>query len=277
MVGFLALVADVGQFYLVRSRLQTAADSAVLAAAQDLAEGLSETVARGTAEDYVDRNIGQAHETNVTFPSGADVRVSLHTTQPTFFGVVFGRSSVPIAAAATAGYGAISSTRDTVPFIVPFQSITDHIGEGHETSYNIGQDNSNSAAENFWWLVNFTGDSGVGESTYADWIIDGYPDPVALGMTGAGTGVKAALKDALEQRMASDPSVLVPLYDFTEAGGGNKNFHVVGFAEFVITGFVFTGNNKNFRGYFTTGTVVDGETSGTPQVDYGVNAVRLKE
>lgn len=70
VLGFMALVADVGQFYLVRSRLQSAADSAALAGAQDIADKEGETTARSSAENYVDRNITGPHETVVTFPQG---------------------------------------------------------------------------------------------------------------------------------------------------------------------------------------------------------------
>lgn len=57
ILGFLALVTDVGQFYLVRNRLQAAADSAALAGAQDLAQDKSRTIAAATANDYADRNV----------------------------------------------------------------------------------------------------------------------------------------------------------------------------------------------------------------------------
>ncbi len=288
LIGFLALVADVGQFYLTRSRLQAAADSAALAAAQDLAEGRSELVAREAAINYADRNLDIDHDITVTFieteeededgeeeEETKDIRVRIQAVQRTFFGAVFGRTSAVIHASALAGFAPVSSVRDTVPIIVPWQAIGDHVGSEHEATFGIGQDNSDAGQKGFFWLANFS-DEGVGTPVFADWIINGYPEPVEVGNVGAGEGMKAALDAALAQRMATDPSVIVPLYDFTEASGGNKNYHVVGFAEFVITGFNFQGGDKNIRGYFTTGTLVDGETTVQPPRDYGINAVRLK-
>lgn len=281
LLGFLALVTDVGQFYLTRNRLQAAADSAALAAAQDLAEGKSEAMARETADDYADRNLAIEHETTISFLSGSpgeetsDIRVQIQATQRTFFGGVFGRSSAVIHASAVAGFAPVSSVRDTVPIVVPWQAIQDHTGPENEATFDIGQDNSDSAQKGFFWLANFTG-SGVGTPVFADWIINGYPEPVEVGSVGAGEGMKAALDAAIDQRMATDPSVIVPLYDFTETSGGNKSYHVVGFAEFVITGFNFQGGDKNIRGYFTNGTLVDGETTVRPPRDYGINAIRLK-
>ena len=273
--GFLALVTDVGQFYLTRNRLQAGADSSALAAAQDLAQNKGQTVARTTANDYADRNITSTHQTVVTF-SGPDVVVRINANQATFFGRVFGQATVAISAAATAGGAPVTGVGDLVPIAVPFSGIGSHVGSEHPATFNFGQDGSNSASEGMFWLVNFTNDQGVGESTYSEWIEHGYQDVVNVGDIMGGTGMKAGLKSALKERMEEHPNVIVPLYDFTETSGGNKNYHVVGFAEFVITGYNFTGSNKNVRGYFTTGTLVDGETGGPPPLDYGINTVRLK-
>jgi len=273
--GFLALVTDVGQLYLTRSRLQAAADSAALAGAQDLAQSKGQTVARATASDYANRNIASTHQTIITF-SGADIVVRVNAGQATFFGKVFGRSSVTIGASATAGGAPVTGVKDLVPIAVPFSAIGGHVGSGHPATFNFGQDGSNPASSGMFWLVNLSNQSGVGESTYAEWIEDGYPGVVSVGNIMAGTGMKAGLKSALKERMEEHPHVLVPLYDFAETSGGNKNYHVVGFAEFVITGYNFQGSNKNISGYFTTGTLVDGETGGPPPLDYGINAVRLK-
>lgn len=275
LIAVVALVVDIGQFYLVRSRLQAAADSAVLAAAQDLAEQRSRETAMDTAESYADDNFTAAHQATVTFPASREINVRIQANEATFFGPIFGLSSVSISAAATAGYDAVSSVRDTVPIIVPFQLIEGHVGDENITTFELGADHSDAGQRGFFWLVNFT-DEGAGTPVYSDWIINGYPGAVEVGMLGNGEGMKAALDAALEERMNTDPSVIVPLYDFTEASGGNKNYHVVGFAEFVITGFNFQGQPKTISGYFTTGTVVEGETDVDPPVDYGINAVRLK-
>lgn len=273
--GFLALVTDVGQFYLTRSRLQAAADSAALAGAQDLAQKKSQTVARATAIDYANRNVSASHETVITF-SGSDIIARVNSDQATFFGKVFGRSSVTISAAATAGGAPVTGVRDIVPIAVPFSAIEGHVGSGSPATFNFGQDGSNPAQGGMFWLVNLSDHSGVGESTYREWIEEGYPGVVSVGNIMAGTGMMAGLKSALKERKEEHPNVLVPLYDFAETSGGNKNYHVVGFAEFVITGYNFQGSDKNVSGYFTTGTLVDGETGGPPPLDYGISAVRLK-
>lgn len=127
----------------------------------------------------------------------------------------------------------------------------------------------------FFWLTDFDAGSG-GTPDFLDWIISGYPDPVALGDLANGTGVHASLKSAMETRIAADPSVVLPLYSYTEGSGHGGEYHVVGFAEFVITGFSFTGNPKQVTGYFTNGTVTPGAGGGNP-VDHGVMAIWLSE
>lgn len=195
--------------------------------------------------------------------------------QETFFGRVFGRATVAIAASATAGGAPVTGVRDLVPIAVPFESIDAHMGSDNPATFTFGGESS-TPQQGMFWLVNLANDSGVGADTYADWIRDGYPGEVDVGNIMAGTGMKAALKAALEDRINEHPSVIVPLFDFAEASGGNKTYHVVGFAEFVITSQDFTGSDKSITGYFTTGALVDGETGGTPPLDYGIEAIRLK-
>ncbi len=127
----------------------------------------------------------------------------------------------------------------------------------------------------FFWLTDFDTGSG-GTPDFADWIINGYPNPVGLGDLANGTGVRAALMSAMEARIARDPSVVLPLYSFTQGGGHQGEYVVVGFAEFIITDFSFTGNPKQVSGYFTNGTVTPGAGGGSP-VDHGVKAIWLSE
>lgn len=133
-----------------------------------------------------------------------------------------------------------------------------------------------SPQKGFFWLCDFNAGSG-GVPDYVDWIENGYPEEVSIGMVANGEGVKAALKDNVENRMASDSSVILPLYDYTEGGGSPGQYHIVGFAEFVITGYDFKGNPKAITGYFTSGTVVAGAGGEGLPVDFGINYVWLTE
>ena len=138
----------------------------------------------------------------------------------------------------------------------------------------IAEASTAGAQLGFFWLTDFNQGS-QGTQDFADWIINGYPGAVGVGDLANGTGTRAALKSAMATRIATDPSVILPLYDRTENGGSNGTYHVVGFAEFVITDFEFTGNPKSVTGYFTNGTVTPGAPGGPEAIDYGVRAIWL--
>lgn len=162
-------------------------------------------------------------------------------------------------------------------FVVDFAGSVNPAGQVF-ASVNGGQTQNAStdgAQKGFFWLTDFNSGS-AGTPDFGEWIINGYPKPVSLGDSANGTGVRSSLKAAMDTRIARDPSVVLPLYDYTEGGGHGANYHVVGFAEFVITDFSFTGNPKHVTGYFTNGTVTPGFGGGEP-VDQGVKVVRLSE
>lgn len=132
-----------------------------------------------------------------------------------------------------------------------------------------------AAQKGFFWLSDFDAGSG-GTPDYANWIVNGYDKEVGVGHVASGEGVKAALKAAMENRLSSDASVVLPVYDYTEGGGSPGEYHVVGFAEFVISAFSFNGSPKTITGFFTDGTVAAGAGGGTlPDVDFGIRAVWL--
>lgn len=134
-----------------------------------------------------------------------------------------------------------------------------------------------AAQKGFFWLSDFDAASG-GTPDYSYWIKEGYPKEVGVGNVANGEGIKAALKEAMDSRLTTDNSVVLPLYNYTEGGGSPGKYHVVGFAEFVITEFDFSGSPKTISGYFTDGTVAAGAGGGTlPDVDFGIRAVWLTD
>lgn len=148
-------------------------------------------------------------------------------------------------------------------------------GETREIS---ASSNTSTGQQGYFWLCDFDGGS-TGVPPYDNWIRNGYPGEVTIGYVVNGTGMKTALKDAVQWRIANKPRVLLPLFDYTQGSGHSGAYHVVGFAEFVITGCTFQGNNKSLTGYFTTGTVAVGasDTSGGTPPDHGVRTIWLSE
>lgn len=140
---------------------------------------------------------------------------------------------------------------------------------------------TNTAQKGYFWLTDFTGGS-AGTPELSQWIESGFPEAVGLGGLANGTGVRSSLSASMAKRISSDRTVIVPLYDYTEASGRTGQYHVVGFAEFYVTDFDFSGNPKSVGGYFTNGTVTPGvgtggEESGQQPVDFGVTAIWLSE
>jgi Flp pilus assembly protein TadG len=113
LIGFAALVIDVGNLYAQKRFVQNAADAAVLAAAQDLPDS---GAAQAQAQSYVTRNGGGTAV--VSFPQDGKIRVRVTRSVSTYFAKLFGLSSVNVAAQASAsrfanGPGALAFARST--------------------------------------------------------------------------------------------------------------------------------------------------------------------
>ena len=103
LIGVAALVVDVGSLYMERAKLQTAADSAALASAQELYR--NPTNVNVVARRYVTINAPDVAVGNiaVTYPSTDKVRVSIVVpNSPLFFARIWGKGQAQVAAAATA-------------------------------------------------------------------------------------------------------------------------------------------------------------------------------
>lgn len=278
----IAIIIDMGLLYQERRQLQTATDAAALAAAMDLAEGKSVPEAESNAIAYLCNNANVLPSyVRIDYPGADRVKVSARTERSMFFSGVVKQSSSPVRASSTAAMGAANGVSKLVPFIVPLHKVREYQGEGQAGVFEFGEDrplNQNGQEENsqkgFFWLCDFDGGSG-GVPNYDAWIRQGFPEYVYAGDIANGTGVKASLKDAISWRKGFDSSVVVPVYNYTEGSGSGGSYNVVGFAEFVITGFNLNGNPKTITGYFTDGTIVSGVPGSAPHAYFGVDTVWL--
>lgn len=102
-LGMAALAIDVGSFYKAQRQAQTAADAGALAAGQDLPNSTS--AAASDATNFATTNDPGATATVTTPYNGSsnEVRVTVNTTAPSFFGQIFGLTSANISASATVG------------------------------------------------------------------------------------------------------------------------------------------------------------------------------
>lgn len=116
LLGFAALVIDVGMMYSRKAELQLAADAGALAGAQKLPGSPAE--ARVLARDLAKQN--GAPESGITPETPYDgknnkIRVSIQTTEPTFFARVLGIEQTTVTAWAVAENNRWSG--DALPFL----------------------------------------------------------------------------------------------------------------------------------------------------------------
>ena len=116
LLGFMALAIDVGYMFVVKSRMQVAADSAALVAANSLNHGqgidtayawaLTATAANGFTNGFKSTKVTLSVPPGGTGIYAADLnyfRVTVQDTTPTFFAGIFGVASSLNSASAVAG------------------------------------------------------------------------------------------------------------------------------------------------------------------------------
>jgi hypothetical protein len=299
LFGFLGLAVDVGAMYDERRQLANGADAAVLAIAEDCALGViscDQATARAIAASFASANArdGAAAIDSVTIDRIAKtVRVVASTLtddggrvfEP-FFAEVIGYDGSTIRAAAAAQWGYPRSIRGVLPLIIsecefplgtPLPTaprvLYFHDGNPAEPcNAQAGQDADGDGflASGFGWLNTASGCkidlvSGM-------WV---PADPGSSPSTGCSVPDISGL--------IGQP-VPLPIFDDLIGVGAGGDYHIAGFALFVITGYNLggqfqlnrpcNGDERCVSGYFTTGTVYDGEVGG----DYrGIVIVKLTE
>lgn len=119
LLGFAALVIDVGSLQVEKQRLQTVVDAAALAGAQELPDA---NAARKTAEAYAEMNGVDKSSLVITTPyDGSPNMIEVVSTARvayTFAGIL-GFQEGDVTARAVARYGIAGSVPWIVPFVIP--------------------------------------------------------------------------------------------------------------------------------------------------------------
>jgi Flp pilus assembly protein TadG len=252
-----ALSIDVGSLYTERRHLQTVADSAVLAGAQELPENPNNAIIKayeyanihGVTPDNLDVAITDTLTTNDTI-----VVTSKNPASPLYFARVMGRDSSEVVATATAIIAKPLETGHMVPWTVD-KEIFDTIGFGEETSLIF---DSPHTPGNFSALDL----GGSGAKDYAYYIKYGYDGELGIGSLvdtepgDMGNKEIKAVRDRVEvlgdgwqdfekivdletKSVVKTPEtqvVIVPIISFEEVNGGKgKDIPILDFGIFVIT------------------------------------------
>jgi Flp pilus assembly protein TadG len=288
MIGFAALVVDVGAWFRGQRHLQTVADAAALAGAQDLP---NTSTAQATAATYAQENWAGVTPPTVTFPDPNTIDVQ--ATQPVngVFSRVYGAafSTIDVHAHARARAGVPSSVKNIAPLVVnqsqPMltgagcSQTTPCFGPTHSTTLNF---NETSLTSSMFGVINIncpgalaTCHDAADSNDIVGWINDGFQGYVSVNSWyPAATGEKIGpVRDALIDN--ENRPLLFPVFD--TADNVAKNFHVVSWSAFVITNVTkWQPADKRIVGYFTE-VIVSGFLSGTGSgpPNYGVKVVGL--
>jgi Putative Flp pilus-assembly TadE/G-like len=289
LCGMAALVVDVGSWYQADRRLQTAADAAALAGAQELP--LRQSTAKSTADQYAQHNYPGIATPTVTFPDAGTIDVVAKADTPGIFAKVLNDAFgvVTVHAEAQAAVRAPELMKNVAPIAVKStvacivknpncfgQRLTVAFDESQISSSAIGLIDLRCQAAS----SSVSCGGGPGGSTLADWIDNGYGSALPSNTwydvkTGQTVGpIDHALNDAANAGRA----LFFPVFD--QADGPNSAFHVIGWAAFVIDrGGVNWGSQvKKLTGHFVTfiaTSLAAGNTLPSPDQDFGVHVITL--
>lgn len=234
-----AIVIDAGQLFLVKKRLQNAADSAALAGCFVLVNKQDTVLADVESLKYISANVsGEYQYSPVVDLDKNTFQVNLFQKVKHFFAPVIGIDSSTVSATATAGGNTVISITGVVPLGVVRQQF--EFNKPYTLKYGGGEGyNGNYGALAL---------GGSGGSNYRSNLMYGYKNEIKIGDTvAAETGNMAGpTSQGINYRIALDHSsisnlapnsprvVIVPVIDRLVGNGSNATATVVGFAAFYL-------------------------------------------
>ncbi|MTI83678.1 MAG: hypothetical protein FH756_07190 [Firmicutes bacterium] len=299
ILGFAALVVDIGSVYLTRSRLINACDAAALAGAHELdSETGSALDAMQEATDYLEHNniIFGEDSFNIEVNNKTITVESSRTVNYTFARVL-GFTSNTVEAKAAAIYGPVSAAGGVTPFAVPDQELV------FDKQYVLKEGSGGSTDDGFRIHGNFGALAlgGTGASTYEENLKYGYGGALNVGdMVTIGDAVETEpgnmsgpTYDGVTYRLNQcangctpqnyetdcERVILVPVFDPATLDGGRDDVLIVGFASFLLEEVDGSGDESEVTGTFLqmapppdTSYVIDPDAP-----DYGLHAAKLVE
>lgn len=298
LLGFVALVVDVGLLYAERAELQSGADAAALAVAQECGQGLNCTpalalpLAQRMAEDNAGDGAAQASAPQFTDNT---VRVTVTTRDESgagslalrFAPVLGADDEATVSATAVAAWGAPLSGVAVWP--VAFAECEFDLS-GSAQALTLGAKGGTLCDE-------YAADGSVNPPGGFGWIGDdkdgSCSQQVGVGsqIQSTGTSLPQDCSNALASQLRNR-TILIPVYDAKKGQGANGYYDISGWAAFHIEGYTFTGNVDwepqkvtqfckgscdGLYGRFVRFTSFDeGFTMGPPS-SFGVSIVDLRE
>lgn len=291
LMGFAALAIDVAVMQAERQQLQTGADAAALAVAQDCA-GTSCGTPEQTAQYFVAANATtgdgdvQARLAPVPTPAAGTVTVEASGISEHLFAPVLGIDETALSARATATWGAPSGGTSALPLAFSWCEFQAQTGGGipsgttartiHFTKSSgttCTGPSGNVVAGGFGWLR--PDPSSCSATTSMDHTL--YSDP--------GSSVPSTCTVAGVQAVQNQ-TVLLPVFDAAGDTGSNAWYTVYGYAAFRVTGYHFAGqyswnapcngSARCIRGYFVEFVELDDAFTHSPTAPHlGASMITL--
>jgi hypothetical protein len=265
LLGFSALVVDVGLLYAGRARCLNAAEAAALAGATALPGDPAQ--ARSLALQYVGLNGFPAERAEVAI-SDRNTRLDVAVRQdtPLFFARVLGFETAPVSGAAGVQLTALQSLRGAVPLGVERQ----HFEYGAVYYLKNSPGYGGSYKGNFGCLAL----GGRGGSNYEENLANGYEGEIEVGdRVETEPGNKSGpTTRGINARRSADPTgtyddhrpdspriLKVPVVEWDSGKGGRSTATVVGFAAFWLEDVGGQGKENYVTGRFMELLTTDGQ------------------
>jgi hypothetical protein len=284
LMGFVALVTDVGNGWMVRRSLIQATDSAALAAAQDFVNGLDGCAS--TAGNYVIQNQAAATMTQCVTPNATadEGRVSVTATHnvDTWFSGLLGlgdytTTSTTIAAWGTpievTGLRPIGLCLDSHPDILNFINNPPATEQTYNTLFGSSQPTAcGGVIPGNWGWVDFENDNSSNVEIMS-WLLTGFPGEVSFShhtvtsctaeahcYEGRPGSLNNSHAPTLNSLKTSGKYFTIPVFNYAELNGTNAKFHLMGVLRVRLIDFTTTGPQANRS--FTFG-ILPGLITGT--------------
>ena len=281
LLGFAALVLDVGSWYRAHRAAQSAADASALAGAQELPDG---TTATSLAYEYATKNTGfggsYSRQVKLIQQDYETDTISVKVTRPSpgFFAKIFpGFATVSVTGHATARAWNVSQVRGVAPITVNYKHPLLNCTRGQQPTCNptfgtnttltledIHTSGGKDAAGSFGLINLDQSDPNPGAKTLADWLLNGFPNYLGIGTYESSTGANfnnSQFTGALDKQIGHE--LMFPVYRLLKGPGGNAIYDIIGWVGFVITSYTTNGSGGTIYGHFTRYT-----TDGVP-ADHG--------
>lgn len=252
LMGMAAMVVDVGHWYHSQRDLQAVADSAALAGAQALPQNTA--LATTLAEKYAKDNGGPPPQVTFSTTNLTNDTITVHVQrdEPGFFAKIFSIDSVSIGSKASARTGVLAAAQYAAPFGIDLKQA--ELQCKPDPCTNDTDLDLQKVGPGAFRILDIDGSrGGVGTQILGDWVLNGFGGEMPVNQwyfSDSGSKFNSSnVDDSMSIRLGDE--LLFPVYDDVRGGGTNFQYHVIGWAGFVVTEFDGNGNSGHIHGHFT--------------------------